>query len=394
MSYADVWDDYFALAPFERQRVWGKDGLFVPPDWGQHWYPALEDHASALCPIVGWGSSLMQGYYASDFTPPGTSFFAKMVGDVQAAASDGGSGFQSLINVTGIGVAGATYLGTTGNWQNNIATSAPNETSKYATTTATLTFPAIRGTDLDIWHIEHTSAAQTFSYNIDAAGAQSVQIGSKAAIKVEKHTVSGQIAGAKSVVLSWVAGSPIISGITGRNATGVVAHNMGLAGRTSQAGITTTYQNNSYGLNAFEQSVKPFAPKLVVLDCGMEINDTVSAVSLDLMAGRFGWMMRQAQAATADGCDFLIIVPHPGTTVDSSTKWGAYMGAITGLARHFGAAVFDVGYAWRNWAYADGLGYWGDTGQSTGAAGDDGVHPSNAGFAAIADPPTQLLLAA
>ncbi len=357
----------------------GKNGIYAPKDWGQNWRQARSLYSTQLIPIVGWGHSNMC-YYSSNFRTKG--WFGKVITDLQALYSDGGSGYLSGEFATGVGATGATYM-TGSNFANN-ALAGINERTIQLNASGTLTIPAVRGTSIDLHHIETTTPNVSYNYNIDGTGAVPVVTGSKGATRLAAAptTISGLTAAGKSVVLTVGTITPAICGINGYNPSGIIGHMMAQAGRTSAGGNVVTYLTGSDTSRSV--SITPFAPRLFIYGVG-GVNDIGGALSLNTFYANASRVLRTAKAHLNGACDILIVGDHLGSTVDANNLFSQYTAALKSLADDFGAACYLPWPDGRNsWDYWNSLGYWGVTNGAGGEAGTDGVHPSDAGHAHMA----------
>lgn len=368
----------------------GDRGLWVPRDWGANWRTARNAHAASPAKIVAWGDSITQGFYSSDFTPPGTSWFAKVVGDLQSAYSDGGSGFQSVINSSVLGVAGANYVTLTGSWTLQAATMNEAAIFPASAGVGTVTFPAVRGTSIDIHYVQTTVPGVQFSYAIDGGAPTVFTCGGQASVDLRTLAITGLGAGSHSVVLTATTGNPILVGVTGKNATGIIADNMGFAGRFATAGTGTTWLTG--GKTAQQVSISDRNPDLFIVSLGLNDASGAEAITVYMTAiSRFLYGVR----FNDPDVDMLIITQHEGNLLDTGYFFSQYAGLVRGIAETYNCALYDAWQHGKNsWDYWNGLGNWGVTGGSGGGAGTDLIHPSNAGYAAMAGPIYDLLAAA
>lgn len=373
------------VEPFVLPAAEYPDGLWLPsPTWGDNWRAARAAAGARLVNVVGWGDSIMQGYYSSDFRA--TAWFAVLIAALQAASGDGGSGFLSVVNTTGIGATGATYMTKTGTWDSFAATINEFTIFPHTDATGTLTVAGIRGRYIDLWNVVG-SVLTAFTYVLDGGAPVTVSIGAGTADLV-KTTIDTGSAGPHTLVITPTVSKPIFAGVTGRNATGIVGHNMGVAGRSSGAGGTTTWLTG--GKTARDVSITDFAPDLFVLSMGT--NDIAGSVSADTYLVNLYKLLKAARAYGDGVADIVVVTDHFGLYPDAGLIAPRYATQARDIAESFGAAWLNRWALGRNsWDYFDGLGYWGITGGATGAAGTDVVHPSDGGMAAYAAALIELL---
>jgi lysophospholipase L1-like esterase len=365
------------------------EGLWVPAGWGANWLAAREAAADRLVNIVGWGDSIMVGYYASDWRL--TSFFGALVDALQDEHGDGGSGFLSVASSQAWGApAGARFITSTGSWTGALFKGVNEAAIQNAVNGngASVTFPGVRGTSIDCYFLSDTG---TCTVAIDGGAPSTVDLTAHGSGLV-KITFGGLANVAHTVVITNATLKVTVCGVAGTNTVGVVGHNMSSPGRPSTAGAVTT------GLAAGTSgsvSITDFAPDLMLL--AMSVNDVALATAVDAFRSNLYRLARLARDYSSGKADLALIVNHYGKgagTSDPSNLYAGYAEVIHGLGETFGAAVLDVWALGRNsWDHWHDLGYWGVTNGSTGAAGTDAVHPSDAGHGAIAAPLIELLTA-
>ncbi|GHJ04829.1 hypothetical protein TPA0906_66940 [Streptomyces olivaceus] len=376
-----------------RPRPGGDLGIYVPSGWGKFWRAKREAAGSGLARIVTLGGSATQGMYASN--PRTKSWPGQLATTLQGVYGDGGSGLQqtslsSTILASGDAAALAAWttagavVTQTGTWSQGGSKYGPGVNYLYSETTgSTLTFKA-RGTIVKIYTVIGGSTRAPMLYSIDGGADVTVtQPSGTAAIQVT--TVTGLSNAVHTVVVkvgTATAGQYVsVCGVSGENATGVVVHNLALAGARSE-----TFGNNATtALNATWNGGVDFPGDLVIYTAGP--NDAAVNTTGDAWVANVAkWMKAVKDTGGAIGdCDIILALPHLGTHDVTNFKYQDYAIRGRALAEAYGCAFVDWWTIGRNsWQYWNSLGYWG-TNAGTGAAGTDSVHLSDAGFAAMAD---------
>ncbi|MFJ8923844.1 hypothetical protein ACIREK_30755 [Streptomyces sp. NPDC102415] len=370
-------------------------GIYVPPGWGQFW-AAKRDAAAAgsgLARVVTLGGSATQGMYASN--PRTKSWPGVMASALQAAYGDGGSGFQttslsSTVLASGDAAALAAWttagavVTQTGTWTQGGSKYGPGANYIYSDTTGnTLTFKP-RGTTVRIYTVVGSGTRPAMLYSIDGGADVSVaQPSGTAAIQVT--TITGLSNAQHTVVVKVGSASTgqylSVCGVSGEKASGVIVHNLGLAGATS-----ATFGNNATtALNATWNGGVDFPCDLAIFTAGP--NDAAANLTGDAWAANVAkWIkaVRDTGAATGN-TDIILATPHLGTHDVTNFKYQDYAERARSLADVYNCAIVNWWAMGRNsWQYWNSLNYWG-TSAGTGAAGTDSVHMSDAGFAYMAN---------
>lgn len=376
-------------------------GVYVPVGWGQHWRTAraLAAAGTGLARIVAVGGSATQGFYSSN--PITKSWPGVVRTALQALYGDGGSGVQqtslsSTLLASGDSAALAVWaaadavVAQTGTWLQGGSKYGPGANYIYSELTGnTLTFKA-RGTTVKIYTVVGGATRPAMLYSIDGAADVSVaQPSGTAAIQVT--TITGLSDTTHTVVVkvgTATTGQYLsVCGVSGEKASGVIVHNLALAGATS----ATLNGNTTAALNATWNGGVDFPCDLAIYTAGP--NDAAANTVADTWAANLAkWLkaVRDTGAATGN-TDIIIALPHLGTHDVTNFKYQDYAIRARTLAEAYGAACIDWWTIGRNsWQYWNSLGYWG-TNAGTGAAGTDAVHLSDAGFAAMAAPIINLL---
>ncbi|MEV1079863.1 SGNH/GDSL hydrolase family protein [Streptomyces sp. NPDC050211] len=370
-------------------------GIYVPPGWGRFW-AAKRDAAAAgtaLARIVAVGGSATQGFYASN--PRTRSWPGVVASTLQGLYGDGGSGLQqtslsSTILAGGDPAALAAWttagavVTQTGTWTQGGSSYGPGTNYIYSDVTgATLTFKA-RGTTVKIYTVVGGSTRPSMLYSIDGAADVSVaQPSGTAAIQVTTITGLSNIEHTVVVKVGTASAGQFLSvcGVSGERASGVIVHNLALAGASSSryANPATT------ALNATWNGGPDFPCDLAVFTAGP--NDAAANVTGDTWAANVAkWIKAVRDTGSQLGdTDIIIATPHLGTHDITNFKYQDYAERARALADVYNCAVVNWWAMGRNsWQYWNSLGYWG-TNAGTGAAGTDSVHMSDAGFQFMAD---------
>lgn len=369
-------------------------GIYVPPGWGQFW-AAKRDAAAAgtaLARIVTVGGSATQGMYASN--PRTKSWPGVVASTLQGLYGDGGSGFQqtslsSTILAAGDAAALAAWttagavVAQTGTWTQGGSAYGPGANYIYSDVTgATLTFKA-RGTTVKIYTVVGSGTRPAMLYSIDGgsdvsvaqpSGTAAIQVTSVAGLSNAEHTVVVKVGTASTGQFLSVCG------VSGEKTSGVIVHNLALAGASSSrfANPATT------ALNATWNGGPDFPCDLAVFTAGP--NDATANVTGDAWAANVAkWIKAVRDTGSQLGnTDIILATPHLGTHDTTNFKYQDYAERARALADVYNCAIVNWWAMGRNsWAYWNSLGYWG-TSAGTGAAGTDSVHMSDAGFAFMA----------
>ncbi|WP_435209542.1 SGNH/GDSL hydrolase family protein [Streptomyces sp. bgisy034] len=370
-------------------------GIYVPSGWGRFW-TAKRNAAkagNALARIVAVGGSATQGFYASN--PRTKSWPGLVASTLQGLYGDGGSGFQqtslsAAILTSGDPTALAAWqtagavVAQTGTWTQGGSAYGPGTNYIYSDTTDnTLTFKA-RGTTVRIYTVVGSGTRPNMLYSIDGGGDVSVpQPSGTAAIQVTSITGLSDIEHTVVVKVGTASAGQYLSvcGVSGEKASGVIVHNLALAGASSSryANPATT------ALNATYNGGQDFPADLAIFTAGP--NDASANVTGDTWAANVAkWIKGVKDTGTAVGdIDIIIALPHLGKHDVTNFKYQDYAERGRALADAYGCAFVNWWALGRNsWEYWNSQSYWG-TNAGTGAAGTDSVHMSDAGFQFMAD---------
>ncbi|MYR43075.1 SGNH/GDSL hydrolase family protein [Streptomyces sp. SID5910] len=371
----------------------GTPGIYAPPGWGQFWRAKRDAAGTGKATIAVVGGSASQGMYASN--PRTKSWPGVVASSLQSAYGDGGSGFQqtslsSAVLASGDAAALAAWttagavVTQTGTWSQGGSKYGPGANYIYSDTTGnTLSFKA-RGTVVKIFTVVGSGTRPNMLYSIDGGADVSVAQPSGAAA-IQVTTITGLSNTTHTVVIKVGTASSgqylSVCGVSGENTTGVVVHNLALAGAKSE----TYALNATTALNSTWNGGVDYPADLCIYTAGP--NDAAANVDPDVWAANVAkWTKAVKDTGTATGnTDIIIAVPHLGKHDVTNFKYQDYALRARALADVYGCAVVNWWLLGRNsWEYWSGLGYWG-TNAGTGAAGTDSVHMSDAGFQFMAD---------
>ncbi|MEV0691770.1 hypothetical protein [Streptomyces sp. NPDC050388] len=375
--------------------------LYVPRGWGRKWYAARDAAGSGLAKIVCVGGSATLGFYSSN--PRTKSWPALVASKLQSIYGDGGSGFHGVhLSPALIGgsapdalaawqTAGAA-VGQTGTWTQGGSTYGPGGTYIYSDTTgATLTFKA-RGTTVKIFTVVGGGTRPVMLYSIDGGADVSVPQPSGTAA-IQTTTITGLSNTEHTVTLKAGTASTgqylSVCGVSGERASGILVHNLALAGATSSRYGTG---HTAASLNGPWNGGSDFPCDLAIWSTAP--NDATANNSADVWAGNVArWLraVRDYDGGSGD-TDIIFALPHFGRHEATNFKYQDYVARARGLCDAYGAAFINWWGLGRNsWPYWNSLGYWG-TQSSPGVAGADSVHMSDVGFAHMADTVLPVLL--
>jgi lysophospholipase L1-like esterase len=374
--------------------------VYVPPGWGKRWFASRDAAGSSLARIVTVGGSATAGFYASN--PRTKSWPGVIASTLQGMYGDGGSGFQSTAlspailsgsDATALAAwqAVGAVVGQTGTWTQGGSFYGPGGHYLFTDVTgSTLTFKP-RGTTVRIYTVVG-GTRPAMLYSIDGGADVSVaQPSGTAAIQVTTITGLSDIEHTVQIKAGTTSTGQYLSvcGVGGERSSGVLVHNLAVAGATS-ARYGTSYLSS--GLNATWNGGVDFPADLCIWSAAP--NDASANNSADVWSANVArWIraIRDNSPAVGD-VDLLFALPHFGRHEGTNFKYQDYVRAARGLCDVYGAAYINwwgLGLnSWENW---NAKGYWG-TNAATGAAGTDSVHLSDAGFQYMADTVLPLLL--
>ncbi|MET9736469.1 SGNH/GDSL hydrolase family protein, partial [Streptomyces sp. NPDC006458] len=375
--------------------------VYVPPGWGRRWFAARDAAGSGLARIVTVGGSATAGFYASN--PRTKSWPGVIASTLQGMYGDGGSGFQTTAlspailtgsDPTALAAWQAVnaVVGQTGTWTQGGSFFGPAGHYLFSDTTGnTLTFKA-RGTTVKIYTVVGSGTRPAMLYSIDGGADVSVaQPSGTAAIQVT--TITG-LSNTEHTVVTKVgttsAGQYLsVCGVSGEKASGVLVHNLAVAGATS-ARYGTSHLSSA--LNATWNGGVDFPADLCIWSAAP--NDASANNTADVWSGNVArWIraIRDNDPATGD-VDILFALPHFGRHEATNFKYQDYVARARSLCDVYGAAFVNWwGLGLNSWNDWNARSYWG-TNAGTGAAGTDSVHMSDAGFEYMASVVLPLLL--
>jgi lysophospholipase L1-like esterase len=375
-------------------------GIYVPEGWGRYWLAARNRAVAGtgLARVVCVGGSATLGYYASN---PRTKSWPGLVATaLQSAYGDGGSGFHgvSLSNTLTGGsnptayaawLANNSAVAQTGTWTQGGNNYGPGATYLYSDNTgATITFRA-RGTTVKIFTVVGSGTRPNMLYSIDGGADVSVPQPSGTAA-IQTTTITGLSNTTHTVVVKVGTASTgqyvSVCGVSGENASGVVVHNLALAGSTSSRYATETASALNAVWNGGSQFPADLATYSAAPNDAAALEPAGGVTSDAWLANVMGWIRAvRAAGAAGTGTDIIVALPHIGTHEGTNNKYWEYSRLIRPLADTYGFALVNWWVTGQNsWAYWNSLGYWGNT-SGNGQVGTDGVHMSDAGFQHMAD---------
>jgi lysophospholipase L1-like esterase len=370
-------------------------GIYVPPGWGQFWKPKRNAAASAQAVIGVVGSSSTQGLYSSNLlTSP---YVSQIMTSLQTTYGDGGSGyFHTSRSLTFMGASttanawnalSGNFCTVTGSWSvGNVF--GPGGNYIYTQTVGdTITF-IVRGTKARVYTVSGAGRSN-WSYTVDGGSSTSVTDSGTGGSTIQVTSINGLSSGSHTIVMTKAgsAGTSFaVCGVTGENNTGVVVNNYGMSGA------------KTYDINGFTNNYDPgrwsggpdYPCDLLIYALGA--NDCNVGYTGDTYAANLSQFLQGVKDGTSVGSvnatgatDILILMQHIGK-YDSNYKWQDYSARARTIAEAYGAALVEMWPIGRNsWNYWNSLGYWGNSTVSTGAAGTDVIHASNAGHTAMAN---------
>jgi hypothetical protein len=366
-----------------------RPGVYVPADWGQFWRPkrdAARAGAPAVVAVVA--DSIGHGYYSSDLTTKGF-LGGLMRAQLQAAYGDGGSGFWGmkdstigLPTVSGYDGVDPAWWALTGTWTDPGTKAGPAGHTIASNTIGSTATHGFRGTTLDIFYLQ--ANATSFTYAIDGGAPVTVNVATAAG--TARTTITGLSAGQHTVTITVTTAAYLyLSGICGRNASGVRVDMFGQAGQ-SAAIFADTGGAGNYGAPRLYAGGPSNPSPADLLIYGMGANDVSGNVTGDAFAASVATLVNgiKNNATMLGATDVLFYLPilNVGTWGGGRYLLQDYSLRLRGLAQMYGAAFVDLNAFYRgSWAYADSLGLMSTGNGRTGAAGHDPAHPGDAGHA-------------
>lgn len=360
-------------------------GIQIPTNWGTYWKAKLASTATGNATIAVFGDSITQGFEASDLTTraSGNTYVNVLRNALQAQYGDGGSGFisaaMSPLFFSAPWTSANTGVSTTGTWTKESG-AGPASADIYTNAPgSTVTFQYVRGTKIPVYHGTNTIAG-FFTVTIDGTLVGNVNSNAALGIGVETYTVA---AGTHTVTITASdTNYTNIFGVRGTNSTGVIVDNFGLTGQTSGGGLSAA----GYGATVPWSGGSSIPCDLFIYALG--VNDahanTGYANTADIyaqnIATTFEYIKNDTTFTSLGTTDLMIMMPHIGQFQGAGPNYGVMMERAMGIAAAYGGAFVSMGTIYRNsYNYFHSLNGFGGTADSSGAAGNDPVHPSNIG---------------
>jgi len=336
---------------------------------------ALETFHAALARVgqepvdvfVGPSDSLAEGNRATSIQKRWISVFRDDLRQAhQPAGVVGGFGYLDLLNAPKFPDNPASYVSGYGAFEQGLG----RQTLALFTATQTITIND-RFSDLDIVYAGMTGPAGTFAYSVDGGTEIRVGTGGKAASRggyVER--ISGLAAGPHRVVMRGTGGGypAIIEGVMlydGDRNSGVRVWEGGASGLTAANYVAPT--------DAWAASLKEVHPDLVVLPIGS--NDFALGTPAKDTEARIREIIATIRARV-DTDPSIVLMPYYERPTYGTGTWAAYEEMYARIASTDPRiAVFDL---------APLFGAYGSA-QRTGLMSSDLLHPTDAGYALIAD---------
>lgn len=387
-------------------------GVYIPPSWGQFIAPKL---AAGTGHVALVGDSVTQGFWASNLQT--TSWAALLRAALHTAYGDGGSGFHSGANnkeflTSNAEAANTYYEGKTANYWTKAGTWAlcaskygPGYAVMEAKAESSTIELAFSGTELTIYYL---NGGPGFTFKVDGGSTHLVTAGGGYGLgnyALAKTTVTGLATGSHTVVVTtaWATSGGnhegcYINGFRGTSATGVIVDNYGVGGKGStlpnnaisptaagfntglwMGGLSQPCDMVIYAMGANDVNFEDTAP-----DTYMQNIQTYLAGVLDTSMGNGTTGVTSFGGSQKGETDIVFLLPHWGQ-YDTHNFRAQYGSRLRGLAEQYGAMLIDIGTLGRqSWSYWHALGYWGNP-EKPSEAGEDPVHPCDAGHKYTAD---------
>lgn len=267
----------------------------------------------------------------------------RLITALQALYGDGGSGFLSVVNSPAGQFSGAqavgqyiTQGGTVNTWSQQIGIAAvPNgctvtTTGAIAAGSHIMTWPntVLRGRFLDIYYGK-LGTATSFNYSVDGGG--NVLVTPAIGAGYGYVTVDTGVAGPHSVVCTTAAADSgmVMCGVSGRNSTGVLLHNMALWGRS----VASIGAADARIVSLVPDAIN--APALALYMLG--INDTTSAEALSAFFANSEVLL---DASNAQNCDSFVVCENGGT--GDNGKHTSFTQVLRTVANEYNASQLDL----------------------------------------------------
>lgn len=271
-------------------------------------------------------------------------YVGQVTSGLMSTHGDGGSGFQGVVNSPAAQFHGSpTYLTQTGDWASQLYLKGVPAgaavypvgivASKPSTWVHSMTWPAVRGTTIDVLYLVNSS--ETFRVSVDGSAPVTDTASAQPKCAGQRYcSVSVRAtAGTHRVVLSNDGDSlffPI--GVSGYRPRGVNVSNVSLYGQT-MGPLLSDYRGADSDATADMMS-----PDLVILALG--VNDVMSQTET---GAQFDTAMNTLiDAAKAAGADVLVVIqPASGYKRGQTDAYRVLESDETRIALSRGLAVFD-----------------------------------------------------
>lgn len=208
-------------------------GIHGPSDWGRNplggWKISRAAAATRQVNVVWVGDSLSEGYESSNLLTKG--YVQQIFAALQAAYGDGGSGFHSVIDTPTFTISPglATIFTITGSW--TMGSYGMNDATLIGGGIgATLSDAHVRGTTVDVFY---QNVAGTGGFTVTIDGVLKATVVDPTIFAPGTLTIGGLAPGTHTVVITQTGANGCqISGLCGRNATGIVGWNFSRWGRS------------------------------------------------------------------------------------------------------------------------------------------------------------------
>lgn len=260
-----------------------------------------------------------------------------------------------------------TRWSTTGSWLQNGFISAGGQ---MLTTTGagTLSFTPPSGLSIDsadIYYRNSTTAAQSFTINVDGGGTLATVTTNTSVNSIGKSTVTFAAGSSHVINMVWVSGTAAISGVDTYLSTvpRIRILNLGIFGSTS-----TDWANTVVGSFTPVPAVGVIAPALCIINIG--INDWLNSTGVATYVAN----MQSIITTLTTTCDIILVSPTPTNTSGiAAAVQQQYVTAVEGLAISNRLPYIALFERFGSYATANALGFMGDSN-----------HPSNLGYWDIA----------
>ncbi len=354
-----------------------------PPGWGATWRSALAQASIRPVKVCVLSDSIGVGEIGTNWLTDG--WVGLMKASLQATYGDGGSGFISH-NYRAAGNPGGGQVTTTGAWTDVDNEGGLSKRSLKPTTPgngATITMP-VRGTSIDMW-FRTDATFGTFHYQIDGGSFVAVPLNITAQVLKVSVSVS---AGNHTVVVRATTGDGRFYGCAGRNATGVIVHNISVSGELlaqlgdNTTGITVTDPATNTMAYRSMQAASPV--DLVILSLGindvlLDVDDTTFRTNIWNALASLGVGLQAFGPNSTTRPELIVIAENvgDGDILSGFSQWERdwieLRSILAAYAEASGALFVDMwGVGRRTWAYWQSIVAWGN-------GNTDPLHPNDFG---------------